>query len=81
MDDTHPVVKEEYHRRLMQASGETRMIMGSRMFDACREMVLASLPEELSEDEIRVRLFLRFYGNDFNEETREKIVGYLEKWV
>lgn len=77
MDDTHLAVKAEYHRRIMQVTGERRMIMGSRMFDACREMSLASLPEDLSDTEIRMRLFLRFYGNEFDEETREEIVEYL----
>ena len=77
MDDTHPVVKSEYQRRLMQESGEQRMMMGSRMFDACREIVVASLRKGLSDAEFRKALFLKFYGNEFDEEAKVKIVRCL----
>lgn len=78
MDDTHPSIKDEFHRRLMAHSGETRMVMGSRMFDACREMVLASVPNSLSDSEIREALFLRFYGDEFDEKHRIRILEYLK---
>ena len=77
MNDTHPSIAAEYHERLMSQSNETRLLMGSRMFDACREIVMASMPKDLTERELRVRLFLRFYGSDFDEKTREKIVHHL----
>lgn len=36
-------------------------MMGSRMFDAARAIVLASFPPDLSADETRRRLFARLY--------------------
>jgi hypothetical protein len=36
--------------------------MGCRMFEAAREMVLASFPSGLSDDERRCKLYERFYG-------------------
>jgi len=78
MDDTHPLVAAEFRKRLMKLSGETRMVMASRMFDACREIVMASLPKGLTSAEIKVNIFLRFYGNDFDRKQRDAIVNYLK---
>jgi hypothetical protein len=36
--------------------------MGVRMFDAARAMALASLPAELSAEELKRQLFQRLYG-------------------
>ena len=78
MNDTHTSIAAEYDKRLMNQSNDTRMLMGSRMFDASREIVIASLPDGLSRKELRVKLFLRFYGSDFDEETRDKIINHLK---
>ena len=51
--------------RLMARSNAERFEMGSRMFDAAREMILASLPANLSESERRRLLFERVYGSPF----------------
>jgi hypothetical protein len=62
MMDTPPEIAAMVRRRLMARSGAERFIMGARMFDAARAMVLASLPANLSEAECKARLFQRFYG-------------------
>jgi hypothetical protein len=36
--------------------------MGALMFDAARKIVLASLPKDLPEEELKRRLFERIYG-------------------
>jgi hypothetical protein len=36
--------------------------MGALMFDAAREMILASFPSDLPKDEVKRRLFARLYG-------------------
>ena len=46
----------------MTRSNEQRFIMGARMFDAARDIILASLPQDLTEAELRARLFERIYG-------------------
>lgn len=76
MDDTHPIIKAELNRRLMSHSGEARLIMGSRMFDTCRDMVLASMPKHLSNSEIKAALFLRFYGDEFDAKELASILDY-----
>lgn len=62
MNDTPPEIAEMVRARLMALSGAERFIMGARMFDAARRMVIASLPAGLSETERKRQLFTRFYG-------------------
>ncbi|MDQ3621049.1 MAG: hypothetical protein M3463_00945 [Verrucomicrobiota bacterium] len=62
MTDTPPDIAAIVRERLMARSGAERLEMGARMFEAAREMVLASFPPHLSETEKRRRLYQRFYG-------------------
>ncbi len=58
-------------------TGEERMKIASDMFDTARTLVLASLDKNLNDTERRKALFLRFYGNDFSENEKEKILSNL----
>jgi hypothetical protein len=62
MNDTSPEIAELVRQRLMARSGSERFVMGTRMFDAARTVVLASLPAGLSPDELKRQLFQRLYG-------------------
>ena len=62
MTDTSPEIAELVRQKLMARSGEERFLMGVRMFDAARDMALASLPADLSPDELKRQLFQRLYG-------------------
>lgn len=62
MNDTSPEVEQMFRARIMARSGAERFVMGSRMFDAARQMVLASLPRDLPPPELKRRLFERIYG-------------------
>jgi hypothetical protein len=62
MNDTPPEIAALVREKLLARSGTERLAMGVRMFDAAREMVLASLPKDLPEVELRRRLFQRIYG-------------------
>lgn len=62
MTDTPPEIAAMVRSRLMARSSAERFIMGARMFDAARAMVLASLPGDHSEAERKARLFQRLYG-------------------
>ena len=61
MIDTSPDVDAMYRAMLLARTGAERVLMGARMFDAARAMVLASLPAGLSESETRRQLFARLY--------------------
>ena len=62
MNDTSPEIAELVRQKLMARSGSERFVMGTRMFDAARAVVLASLPAGLSPDELKRQLFQRVYG-------------------
>ena len=62
MTDTSPEIAELVRQKLMARPAEERFVMGALMFDAAREMILASLPEGLSADQLRQQLFQRVYG-------------------
>ena len=64
MNDTDPQIAELVRRRLLERSGAERILMGSRMFDVAKAIMLASLPEGLTEIEIKARLCERLYGNE-----------------
>ena len=62
MNDTSPEIAELVRQKLMARSGSERFVMGTRMFDAARAVVLASLPPGLSPDQLKRQLFQRVYG-------------------
>jgi hypothetical protein len=62
MTDTTPQIQKIVREKIMARSGEERFLMGAQMFDAAREMILASLPRDLSGEALRQKLFERIYG-------------------
>ena len=62
MTDTSPEVAELVRARLMALSGAERFLMGIRMCDAARRMVLASLPADLPETIRKQLLYERYHG-------------------
>jgi hypothetical protein len=77
MNDTSPEAKKILDESFANLSGEQRLLMGLEMFETARKIVLSSFPPGLSENEIRKRLFLRFYGDDFSEDEKKKILAEL----
>ena len=78
MNDTHPDITTEIEKRMKMLSGTDRFTMGVQMFETARQMAIASFKsDEKSAAELRVKLFLRFYSDDFDEKTRNAIVNYL----
>lgn len=73
MNDTPSFVEYIYRQKIMERSNEERLTMGSCMFDAARKMILASFPKNMSPQEKRKSLFLRFYSNDFDQTTKQRI--------
>jgi len=78
--DTPPPIEKLQREMLMRRSGAERMRMGAAMFEAARRVVRASLGDPDGRDqsaEMRVKLFLRVYGPDFDSATRERIIAWL----
>ena len=78
MKDTPQVVEDLYRALLMARPGAERLKMGCAMFDTSRALARANLKAHLHTDvDIRVRLFVRTYGRDFDPGTVEQIVERL----
>jgi len=78
MNDTPEAVQNFYRTLLMRRSGSERLQMGCAMFDTARAFALANLRLlSHSNDALRVRLFVRTYGGDFDAETVERISAWL----
>jgi hypothetical protein len=71
MNDTSPEIEQLVHQRMMARSGSERFVMGASMFDVARKMIIASLPSNLSPEELRARLFERIYG--------QKLEGFISR--
>ena len=80
MKDTPQAIEDKYREMLMACSPEERFCMACRMFGTAKALVEAGLVMEcgqLERGELRRRMFLRFYGNDFPEAERDRIAEYL----
>jgi hypothetical protein len=62
MNDTSPEIKGLLQEMMMLRSNEERFIMGALMFDAARELIMASLPANLPASELKQELFKHIYG-------------------
>jgi hypothetical protein len=82
MNDTSTDMDQRYHAMLMQRTGEERLIMGCAMRETARAFVEAALLEQdphASVEALRKGLFLRFYGHEFDAETRAKILAAIDR--
>lgn len=77
MRDTTDTMRERYRWMLMERRGAERMAMGAAMFDAARAMLLASLPPDLTDREIRIALLERLYGRELGEELMRRLTERL----
>ena len=77
MNDTNLNVTETFINMMKKKSGVERLKMGFSMFDMARQLVLASVVSLHTNDDLRRELFLRFYGGDFSNEGKSKILKYL----
>lgn len=71
MNDTSPEIAAMVHARLMAKTGEERFLMGIRMHEAARRMVMASFAPGISDEQRKKLLFERFYGSDLPSVSRD----------
>jgi hypothetical protein len=80
MRDTRPEIERRYRAMLLARFGGERLKIGCSMHATAqalvRASVLASDPRALSA-ELRCALFLRFYGQEFATDERERIMAWL----
>lgn len=77
MKDT-PENIEAYQRNLIYAkTAKERFDIGIEMYEMARQMAIDSIRRfapQISEKEMKMELFRRFYKNDFSEEEMQKIL-------
>jgi len=81
MKDTPPEMEVRYRDMLLQLSGEERLKMGCAMRETARTLIEASIREQdpqATPEAVRKGLFLRFYGHEFDVESRAKILAAIE---
>ena len=81
MKDTSPEMDARYQDMLMQRSGEERLMMGCAMRETARTLAEASIREQdpqATPETVRKGIFLRFYGHEFDADSRTKILAAIE---
>jgi hypothetical protein len=82
MNDTSPDVEARLRDLFMQRSGSDRVRMVSEMFDLARALVVAGIKAEwpdVTPQELRVKIFERMYGDDFDADARARIIARLRQ--
>lgn len=77
MKDTNPAIEEMFFNMMMARNGVERLRMGFEMYEMARRIVIASILKdnpEISERNMKISLFNRFYGNDLSPETRKMFI-------
>jgi len=80
MNDTPAKVAVQFQKLMRMKSNEERLRMGCSMFDTAKQIaksaIIAQCPK-ISAKEIKKEFFLRFYGMEFSETQKEKILSVL----
>jgi hypothetical protein len=80
MFDTHPDVAIRFRDLMMRKSGQERLLMGCSMYDTAKRIVLSAIQNHrpgITETELKREIFLRFYGPEFSQADREKMLSAL----
>jgi len=80
MSDTHPQIAVRFVNLIMSKSNEQRLLMGCSMYDTARQIVQSSICNQnptATPDEMKKEIFLRFYGQQFNQAQLEMILPTL----
>lgn len=66
--DTTREMEELQNELWMQRTPQERARFASSMFASCRNVIIASLPKNLSEKEFKKQLYFRTYGEHLPED-------------
>ena len=80
MHDTSKDIEERMFRMMAQKTPVERLRMASSMFDSGKRLMAAGLRKEygpLTEAQLRARIFMRMYRQDYSDAEIEKIMKHL----
>ncbi len=78
MNDTHPDVAIRYRDLMMSKTGQQRLRMGCSMYDTAKTIVRSAIYNsrpQITDEEMKKEVFLRFYGKEFSRTDREKFLS------
>ncbi|MCU0288559.1 MAG: hypothetical protein MUF15_19475 [Acidobacteria bacterium] len=78
MKDTSEKMERIYNEMLMKKTPEERVKMCFSMLNAARRIVMSTIKDKKNW---RKEMFLRFYGDEFSPEQKEKILSALGKFT
>ncbi|MHC4204871.1 MAG: hypothetical protein ACYSTT_09475 [Planctomycetota bacterium] len=65
----------------MNKTGEERLLMGCSMYDTAKQIVRSAIYNnrpQITDEEMKKEIFLRFYGKEFSRDDREKFLSALK---
>jgi hypothetical protein len=68
MNDTTADIRRRQFDLMKKLSPNRRIELACEMFQTAREMIIASLPKNLSEQEFKRQLYFRIYGEHLPED-------------
>ena len=80
MNDTLPEVAARFRDLIRAKSNEQRLLMGCSMYDTAKQIAQSAIYSQqptITPEEMRKEIFLRFYGQEFSQADREKILSVL----
>jgi hypothetical protein len=80
MNDTSRTVAIHFRGMMMRRTPEERVVMGCSMFDAAKQIAKSAITEQYPQilpHKLKEAIFLRFYGKEFDEACKERILKAL----
>ena len=80
MFDTNTDVAIQFRDSMMSKSGQVSLLMGCSMYDTSKQIVCSAVLNnrpQITDEEIRKEIFLRFYGRESSRSDREKFLSTL----
>lgn len=79
MNDTTLHMREKQLEIIFKMTNKQRFEEGMKMIDFVRNVVENSIKKQnptISEIELKIAIFKRYYGNDFDKEEQDRIINY-----
>ena len=80
MNDTLQRMAARYEEMIMARLPEERLRMGCSMFDTAKQIAKSAIfarKQRTSPAEVKKEIFIRFYGQEFNEIQKQKVLSGL----
>jgi len=72
MTDTPKEIRRKQLEMMKKLSPDRRIELACEMFQTARDLIIASLPKDLSEEEFKRQLYFRTYGEHLPEDFFER---------